>query len=200
MIFSSWEYNFFFIITIIFYFFVNNKNIKYSIIFISSSYFYGSWSLEFLFLIYFLIIFNYLIGIKIISTKKKNQLFYFGIFVNLFILFYFKYLNFFLENINNLFSVLSLDLDLKTFKIILPLAISFYTFENISYLVDIRRGVIRPEKNLFFYACFIIFFPKLIAGPILRAREILPQFRKLNMIISIQNLKIGFWRIFLVYF
>jgi D-alanyl-lipoteichoic acid acyltransferase DltB (MBOAT superfamily) len=64
-------------------------------------------------------------------------------------------------------------------------------------LVDVRRGFIKPEKNIFFYASFIIFFPKLIAGPILRAAEILPQFRKLNMTISFQNLKIGIWRILL---
>ena len=197
MIFSSWDYIFFFSILIIFYSFVKNKNIKYLIIFISSSYFYGSWSLKFLFLIYFLIIFNYLIGIRIRLKKNENFFFYFGIFTNLFILFYFKYLNFFIENINNFFTVLSLDLDLKIFKIILPLAISFYTFENISYLVDIRRGFIKPEKNIFFYASFIIFFPKLIAGPILRAAEIIPQFRALNMSISYQNLKIGIWRIFL---
>jgi D-alanyl-lipoteichoic acid acyltransferase DltB (MBOAT superfamily) len=115
----------------------------------------------------------------------------------LFILFYFKYLNFFLENVNTFFTILNLDLDIRIFKIIIPLAISFYTFENISYLVDVRRGFIKPEKNIFFYAYFIIFFPKLIAGPILRAAEILPQFRKLNMTISFQNLKIGIWRIIL---
>jgi alginate O-acetyltransferase complex protein AlgI len=195
MIFSSWAYIFFLFIFIFFYFLVKKKNIKYSIIFISSSYFYGSWSLKFLFLIYFLIIFNYLIGIKIKSTKKSNYVFYFGIFINLFILFYFKYFNFFIENVNNFFTILSLDLDIRIFKIILPLAISFYTFENISYLADVRRGFIKPEKNIFFYASFIIFFPKLIAGPILRAAEILPQFKKLNMTISFQNLKIGIWRI-----
>jgi D-alanyl-lipoteichoic acid acyltransferase DltB (MBOAT superfamily) len=194
MIFSSFEYIFFFLIIVIFYFFITNKNIKYSIIFLSSSYFYGTWSLKFLFLIYFLIIFNYLIGI-VIRLIKNNFFFYFGIFINLFILFYFKYLNFFIENINSFFTLQGLNLDIRTLKIVLPLAISFYTFENISYLVDIRRGFIKPEKNIFFYACFIIFFPKLIAGPVLRAAEFLPQFKKLNMRISYHNLIIGIFRI-----
>lgn len=197
MIFNSWIYLSFLILTFLSYFFVNKKNYKYFIIFISSSIFYGSWSFKFLFLIYFSILFNYYIGIQIEKTKIKKIWFYFGIGVNLLILFYFKYLNFFLYNIINFLEIFNLNLNVTTLKIILPLAISFYTFENISYLADVRRGFIKAEKNIFFYSAFIIFFPKLIAGPILRASEILPQFKKLNINLKISNIKKGLWRIVL---
>lgn len=197
MIFNSWIYLFFLTITFLSYFLISKKNYKYFIIFISSSIFYGSWSFKFLFLIYFSIIFNYFIGIQIEKIKNKKIYFYLGVSINIFLLFYFKYLNFFLDNIISFLEILNLDIKVTTLKIILPLAISFYTFENISYLADVRRGFIKAEKNIFFYSAFIIFFPKLIAGPILRASEILPQFKKLKINLNLENIKKGLWRIIL---
>lgn len=197
MIFNSWIYLLFLILTFLSYFLISKKNYKYFIIFISSSIFYGSWSFKFLFLIYFSILLNYFIGIKIERIKNKKIYFYLGITVNILILFYFKYLNFFLDNIINILELFNLDIKITTLKIILPLAISFYTFENISYLTDVRRGFIKAEKNIFFYSAFIIFFPKLIAGPILRASEILPQFKKLKINPNLENIKKGSWRIIL---
>mgnify|MGYP000872367354 CR=1 FL=1 len=95
MIFNSWIYLSFLTLTFLSYFLISKKNYKYFIIFISSSIFYGSWSLKFLFLIYFSIILNYFIGIQIEKIKNKKIYFYLGVSINIFILFYFKYLNFF---------------------------------------------------------------------------------------------------------
>jgi D-alanyl-lipoteichoic acid acyltransferase DltB (MBOAT superfamily) len=91
------------------------------------------------------------------------------------LLFYFKYLLFFADNATGLLRFLGFDVETPSFNIILPLGISFYTFHTMSYTIDVYRGLIRPERNYVLFACYVTFFPQLVAGPILRAREVIPQ-------------------------
>jgi D-alanyl-lipoteichoic acid acyltransferase DltB (MBOAT superfamily) len=95
--------------------------------------------------------------------------------VNLGLLCYFKYLYFLTDNANTALNFLGIDYQLPLWKVLLPFGISFYTFETISYTVDVYRGLIKPEKSFLNYSLFVTFFPKLVAGPIQRAAELLPQ-------------------------
>tara|TARA_A100001011_G_C14292621_1_gene836932 strand:- start:238 stop:1629 length:1392 start_codon:yes stop_codon:yes gene_type:complete len=172
-----------------------NKNYKTVVIFFLSLIFYGFWRFEFIILIIFSTLVDYFIAIKIYSNfKYKKKLLILSIFFNLSILFIFKYLNFFTDNIFNLAIFFGFKLDPFLTNIILPLGISFYTFQTISYTVDVYRGEIKPEKNFFTYASYVAFFPQLIAGPILRAKEIIPQFKN-NLSFKLDNIYIGCRRI-----
>jgi D-alanyl-lipoteichoic acid acyltransferase DltB (MBOAT superfamily) len=112
------------------------------------------------------------------QKRKRKLLLMFTIIVNIGLLAYFKYLFFFSTNANMLMSWLGLDFLIPTFKVILPLGISFYTFETISYTVDVYRRLIPAEKNFLNYGLFVTFFPKLVAGPIQRAGELLDQLKQ----------------------
>ena len=103
-----------------------------------------------------------------------------SLFINIGLLCFFKYYNFFLDNFIDAFSFFGLSFEAKSLSIILPVGISFYTFQTISYTVDVYRKVIKPEKDFIVYACYVTFFPQLVAGPILRAREVISQFKKTN--------------------
>jgi alginate O-acetyltransferase complex protein AlgI len=140
---------------------------------ISSLVFYFYSGLEYFYLIITLILLNFFIGKIIYKLKYTNfsKLFlYFGIFTNLLILFYYKYFNFFVENINTIFNY-----QYSNIKILLPLAISFFIFQKISFLIDIYTNKTTPSSFLS-YTLFVIFFPPLIAGPIVRHNEIAHQF------------------------
>lgn len=109
------------------------------------------------------------------SPKLRKSLLVGSIVINLCLLFFFKYANFFLDNVHRIFGVLDIPFSRPTLEIILPLGISFYTFETISYIVDVYRGRTKAARNPFDYALFIMFFPHLIAGPIVRPYHFLPQ-------------------------
>lgn len=132
----------------------------------ASAFFYGYWNSSYLPLLFFSLVFNYFLG-EAIGAEKKRWMLVGGLLVNLGLLGYFKYANFFLENVP--------FLPIRELQIILPIGISFLTFEQIAYLVDSYRGEM-PKRDFLRYCGFITFFPRLIAGPIVRAREILPQF------------------------
>jgi len=153
----------------------------------ASLFFYGWWNPAYLGLMLASIFFNYAIGISLVSGKPSKPLLIFGIIANLGALGYFKYANFFVDNLNY---IASTNFHLET--IILPLAISFFTFQQITYLVDAYRGETR-EYNFLHYGLFVSFFPQLIAGPIVHHREMLPQFSN-NSIYkpNHENLAIGF--------
>ena len=104
----------------------------------------------------------------------------------------FKYFNFFIENLINAFSLIGLNIDFVGLNIILPVGISFYTFQTLSYTIDIYRGNLKPTSNLLAFSTFVAFFPQLVAGPIERAVHLLPQFRRLNKFDNILALK-GCW-------
>jgi len=194
MIFNSFTYLFFLSFFVLFYY--NSSGLlKPYLIFTSSIIFYGFWRFDFVLLLIFSVIVDYFCGIKISQTNNKStrkKFLYLSLITNLGLLFFFKYTFFFLENINYL-------LDSKigfSFNIILPLGISFYTFQSISYTIDIYRKKTNPTKNFILFANYVTFFPQLIAGPILRSHEVIKQLQKNNKF-KIDNLINGIKKIFL---
>jgi len=116
-----------------------------------------------------------------ISVKKQkyNRIILLGcLVINLGILFLFKYSNFIINSINNVSGIFNFGMDVPNLDLLLPVGISFYTFQAIGYTVDVYRGTIKPEKNMITYALFVSFFPQLVAGPIERAKNLLPQFNR----------------------
>lgn len=108
------------------------------------------------------------------TEKNKKVLLIISLMMNLGLLFYFKYFNFFIDNINSILGIIGVS-EIKWLKIILPIGISFYTFESVTYVVDVYRGIHKPLKNFWHYQTYILLFPKLIAGPIVRYHDIADQ-------------------------
>ena len=179
MIFNSLTY-FVLLFSVVLLYWILPYRARLLLIFSSSLIFYGFWRFEFLPIMLFSVIVDYLVALRIpLSTqKKKKRLLLISLIVNLGVLFYFKYLIFFSENTIGLANILGYEIDPLALKIILPLGISFYTFQTISYTVDVYRGLIEPERDFILYACYVTYFPQLVAGPILRAAEVIPQFAK----------------------
>lgn len=178
MIFNSLTYLLFLTLVVAGYWLLPQK-FRISLIFISSCVFYGFWRPEFLLLMFFSASVDYLVALKMIDAQDtiiRKRWLWLSLSVNLGLLCYFKYLFFIVDNATWALNYFGYHFQAPSFNIILPLAISFYTFETISYIVDVYHKQIEPEKNFWKYSCFVIFFPKLIAGPVLRASEILPQF------------------------
>lgn len=148
------------------------------LIFLSSLTFYGFWRWEFLSIVLLSTITDYYVSIYLGKTDdsvKRKRLLLVSLILNLGLLLYFKYLIFFTDNLVGLINFLGFPLDVPTLKIILPLGISFYTFQTISYTVDVYRGHIKPIKDFALYGSYVTFFPQLVADPILRASEVVEQ-------------------------
>lgn len=192
MLFNSYIFIFLYLpITIVVFFLIGRRghhSIAISWLVGASLFYYGWWNPAYLGLILGSILFNYAIGI-IISRDVQRQSIYllaFGIVVNLAFLGFFKYANFFIDNVNSLFST-----NIYISQIILPLAISFFTFQQIAYLVDSWNGETR-EYNFLHYCLFVTFFPQLIAGPIVHHKEMLPQFAKdIVYKLNYENIAVG---------
>jgi D-alanyl-lipoteichoic acid acyltransferase DltB (MBOAT superfamily) len=138
-----------------------------------------SWKAEYIILIIISTVIDYTAGLAIYNTNKKlkKKLFLFlSLMTNLGLLFSFKYFNFFNDSVRELLGRFTIQLDPFTLKVLLPVGISFYTFQTLSYTIDIYRGKIRPEKHFGIFAVYVSFFPQLVAGPIERAKNLLPQF------------------------
>ena len=182
MLFNSIDFAIFFPLAFITYWLVaGNKKIRNVHILFSSYFFYGWWDWRFLFLIATSSIVDFYIGQRIYHTenkKKKKKLLLISLFVNLGFLIYFKYTNFFIETLVDSFKLFGKDLEISTLQIILPVGISFYTFQTLSYTIDIYRGQLKPTKDWLAFFAFVSFFPQLVAGPIERASHLLPQFFK----------------------
>lgn len=144
--------------------------------------FYGWWDWRFLLLIFASSLIDFIIGRKIFQTsapRKKKQLLLASLVVNLVILGFFKYFNFFAESLQDLLSILGLPhLSFATLRIILPLGISFYTFQKMTYAIEIYQGKIRPAESAVEFFAFVSFFPQILSGPIERASTLLSQFRE----------------------
>ena len=156
------------------------KRFKLCLIFTVSLTFYSFWRIEFLPVLLFSIAVDWLLAKNMKGRPKKTRfkLLIVSLSINLGLLFYFKYLIFFAENAIGLSNLLGFNPDPIFLNIVLPLGISFYTFQSISYVVDVYRKTIEPEPNFLLYSCYVSFFPQLVAGPVLRASEIIPQFKK----------------------
>lgn len=183
MLFNSFEFAVFLPLVFFVYWFVCNKNLRLQNLFIVSvSYlFYGWWDWRFLILIAFTSLCSYLSGIllsKTRSDKKRRIITASNIVLNISILCVFKYFNFFSENIVSLFKAFGLQLDWVTLDILLPIGISFYTFQALSYTIDSYKKRIEPTKDIVSFFAYVSFFPQLVAGPIERSTDLLPQFSK----------------------
>lgn len=186
MLFNSIPFAIFLALFFIGYWFVFNKNIRLQnvFVFVSSYVFYGWWDWRFLFLISFSSLLGFGIGWWIDRTAEdriRKRLVILAIVVNVLFLAAFKYLNFFIESTEILIQNLGFKADFITLHWILPIGISFYTFHNISYIVDVYRKHIPATKDLIVYLSFMSYFPQLIAGPIQRAKDLIPQFQRIRI-------------------
>lgn len=183
MLFNSATYFFFITIVFIVYWFLLNKTYRGQnlFLFIASYCFYGWWDVRFLGLIFISSSVDYIIGQAIYKQqdqKKKLHLLWICMIINLGMLAFFKYFNFFIDSFSNLLSLFGLQANPITLQIILPVGISFYTFQSLSYSIDIYRDEIKPTRDFISFMTFVSFFPQLVAGPIERASNLLPQFLK----------------------
>ncbi len=182
MLFNSFDFAIFFPVFFTVYWLVyKHLTIRNLFLLISSYVFYAWWDWRFLFLIIFSSCVDFFVGKWIFqSTSKgrKRNLLILSLTTNLGLLAYFKYTNFFIDSFVNTFNFLGGSLDSFALHIILPVGISFYTFQTLSYTIDIYRGRIQPVKQWLPFFTFVAFFPQLVAGPIERASHLLPQFYK----------------------
>ncbi|WP_405369556.1 MBOAT family O-acyltransferase [Nonlabens sp. Asnod2-A12] len=183
MFFNSIEFLIFLPLCFILYWFVVNRNLKLqnAFILVASYFFYGWWDYRFLGLIAFSTVIDYSLGIAISKSQVKSRrklLLFISLAINLGLLGFFKYFNFFVDSWIEAFNSLGYEMHASTLNIILPVGISFYTFQTLSYTIDVYREKLEPSKNLINFAAYVAFFPQLVAGPIERATNLLPQFSK----------------------
>ena len=183
MLFNSFEFLLYLPITFLLYWaFSRNRKIQNLIVVIASYVFYGWWDWRFLMLIAFTSACSYASGLLLErfegQRKRQKMVSAANIVLNLGILGLFKYYNFFVDNLELLFSAMGFHLDMMTMSIILPVGISFYTFQALSYTIDIYQKKLPATHDIIEFFAFISFFPQLVAGPIERATNLLPQFQK----------------------
>ncbi|MEA3443651.1 MAG: MBOAT family O-acyltransferase [Bacteroidota bacterium] len=183
MLFNSFEFAVFLpLVFAIYWFLLKDKLRLQNIFLILASYlFYGWWDWRFLSLIIISSFVDYKLGILIFNQgkkKKRKYLLWLSLLVNLGFLGYFKYYNFFVDSFVDAFAGLGISLQARSLNVILPVGISFYTFQTLSYSLDIYKHKIKPTYDIFQFFAFVSFFPQLVAGPIERASQLLPQFSK----------------------
>lgn len=202
MLFNSIEFLLFLPAVFILYWFVFNKSLKQQnlLVLVSSYVFYGWWDYRFLSLIILSTFVDYFIGLQITKAKeeqRKKQLLWLSIFFNLGVLGFFKYYNFFIDSWMDALNSIGYSLQNNwTLSIILPIGISFYTFQTMSYTIDVYRKNLKPTKDFIAFASFVAFFPQLVAGPIERAIQLLPQIlnrRKFTYRQGVQGLRLILW-------
>ena len=179
MLFNSLTYLLFLIVVVAIYWQLPPRP-RLWLVFAASCVFYGFWRLEFLPLLLFSAVMDYGLARWIDATennRRRKRLLIVSIVANLSILFFFKYLIFFRDATYSLAALAGYHPGFVELKIILPLGISFYIFATISYVIDVYRREFPAERDLLLYACFVVYFPHLVAGPILRARSLIPQLR-----------------------
>ena len=204
MLFNSIDFAIFLPIVFVLYWFVLNKNLKLQnlLIVISSYLFYGWWDWKFLSLIFFSTAVDYLIGVSLLKEQRQSKrkfLLFLSIFINLGFLGFFKYYNFFLENFISAFSFFGMSIKAQSLSIILPVGISFYTFQTLSYSIDVYKRKLKPTTDFVAFSAFVCFFPQLVAGPIERATHLLPQFfnkRIFKYELAIDGLRQILWGLF----
>jgi alginate O-acetyltransferase complex protein AlgI len=181
MFFNSFTFFVFFIIMFFIYWFPLKNNTRAQNVFIlcSSYIFYGWWDWRFLGLILLSTLVDYFVGIQLSKQDHKNKrkrLLALSVIFNLGLLCFFKYFNFFIDNWINAWQSVGVEFSVSSLNIILPVGISFYTFQTMSYTIDVYRNQIKSTTSFINFATFVAFFPQLVAGPIERASHLLPQF------------------------
>ncbi len=181
MLFNSFEFAIFLPIVFLLYWFIFNRrlSVQNAFLVLASYFFYGWWDWRFLSLIFFSSMVDYTVGRGLRNCQNKTKrklLLLFSIFVNIGFLGFFKYYNFFVESFVDAFTFLGHPINPGMLSIILPVGISFYTFQTLSYTIDAYRKKLTPTNDIIAFFAFVSFFPQLVAGPIERATNLLPQF------------------------
>ena len=178
MLFNSFSFIVFFPVVTLLYFVIPHR-FRYIWLLIASYYFYMNWDARYALLLAGCTLVTYACGIALGRTEKKKigkALIVLSLLIIFGILFLYKYLGFFITNINLALSALHIGFKVSEYSLVLPVGISFYVFQAAGYIIDVYRGDLKPEKNFFRYAAFVSFFPQLVAGPIERAGNLLHQF------------------------
>ncbi len=202
MLFNSIEYLIFFPIVIFFYFLLPHK-IKWAFLLAASYYFYMCWKIEYILLIIISTLIDYYAALQMAKHKKnkrrRTKFLILSLCSNLGILFGFKYFNFFNNSVHDLFNHFNIFYNVPVFDVLLPVGISFYTFQTLSYTIDVYNGKKIPERHLGYFALYVSFFPQLVAGPIERSNRLLPQFykeSKFNYEDVVHGLRLMLWGFF----
>ncbi len=192
MLFTQIEFLLFFIFCLISIYLTSSNRFRKGILLFASYYFYAYWDWRFLSLIIYSTLIDFIVGKYIARTKNqqvRKRLLFISLVSNLSVLGFFKYFNFFINSLS--IPLAEIGLNVTTLNIILPIGISFYTFQTLSYTIDIYRNKIPPTSSILDFSLFVAFFPQIVAGPIVRAAEFLPQL-KVKRVINWDNLFIGF--------
>jgi D-alanyl-lipoteichoic acid acyltransferase DltB (MBOAT superfamily) len=204
MLFNSLNFAIFLPLVFIIYWFATKGNLKFQnvLLLVSSYFFYACWDWRFMFLLIFSTLLDYYTGIKIHDAKnQQRKLFWLwlSIGINLGFLGVFKYYNFFTASFADALAVLGFQANFGSLQVLLPVGISFYTFHGLSYVIDLYRNRIQPERSFIDYSVFVSFFPLLVAGPIERATHLLPQIlknRSFNYTKAVDGLQQILWGLF----
>ncbi|MGE0267459.1 MAG: MBOAT family protein [Candidatus Omnitrophota bacterium] len=201
MLFNSIEYLIFFVLVSTIYFVVPDR-IKWFYLLITSFYFYMCWIPKFIVLMLIPITIDYFTALKMGGCSEERHKFKYlmiSLCSNLGLLFSFKYFNFFSESVSLLLAKLNMPYLIPHLNVLLPVGISFYTFQSLSYTIDVYRGQQKPQKHFGRYAAFVSFFPQLVAGPIERSQHLLPQFnsfKKFDYERVTDGVKLMLWGLF----
>lgn len=193
MLFNSIIFFVFLGIVIPVYYMLPKKTSKHVFLVLASYFFYGYWDWRFCSLLLLSTVIDFFIAKSLQKSdddKRRKLLLSLSLFSNLGILFFFKYFNFFIDSFKSISSDLGVELDFLHLNIILPVGISFYTFQTLSYTIDVYRKKLKPTTNFIDFALFVSFFPQLVAGPIERASNLLPQLARRNKV-KVEQIKQG---------
>jgi alginate O-acetyltransferase complex protein AlgI len=180
----------------------NSIRLRNLLLLVASYVFYGWWDVRFLALLAFSSIVDYAVAGAIASTpvlSRRRAYLAVSMVVNLGLLCYFKYANFFIHGFSSLLATLGFQANISSLEVILPVGISFYTFQTMSYTIDVYRRQLEPARNLVDFLTFVSFFPQLVAGPIERATNLLPQFSQPSIFIrrdAVDGLRRILWGFF----
>ncbi|MCB0064248.1 MAG: MBOAT family protein [Caldilineaceae bacterium] len=180
MLFNSLEFVIFFPTVVAIYFLLPQRY-RWLLLLLASYYFYAAWKIEYTLLIFTSTVVDYTMARRMAQSTQPGQrraYLIVSLLVNLGLLFGFKYFSFFNESVRATLNLFNVFYNVPAFQVLLPVGISFYTFQTLSYVIDVYRGKIEPERHFGIYALYVSFFPQLVAGPIERATHLLPQFRQ----------------------
>ncbi|WP_418509506.1 MBOAT family O-acyltransferase [Corallibacter sp.] len=204
MLFNSLDFAWFLPVVFILYWFVCNKSLKIqnALLVVVSYVFYGWWDWRFLTLIFFSTVVDFVVAKQLLKethSKKRKRLLAVSLVCNLGLLGVFKYYNFFVSSWIDAWQLLGVSMAPATLNVILPVGISFYTFQTLSYTIDVYKKRLKPTSQFVEFAAFVAFFPQLVAGPIERASRLLPQFqrtRKFDYTFAISGFYLIIWGLF----
>lgn len=195
MLFNSLEFIVFFPLVVALYFAMPHR-FRWILLLVASYYFYMCWNYKYVVLIFITTFINYLCGLGIGHFRQKGLKVFFlttGLVVSFGILFFYKYFNFFGDSLNVLFDQFNIFYQVPAYDVLLPVGISFFTFQTLSYTIDVFKGNQPVEKHFGIFALYVSFFPQLVAGPIERSTNLLPQFYKKNTL-KYENVRDGIVR------